>query len=222
MLGGLSAQSGGTVKYEFTQHVEPPEDRPQRKARKRVMQYDLTFTKEQSIYEKDTEFEDPNADERSRRWWRQNKPHVIYYDHKEEKTVEQVNFFKKDFLLSDTIETLQWKIVASEQRDILGYTAMRAILKDTSRMVDAWFTPQLTYSVGPSDFYGLPGLILAVAVDEEKVMLAKSITLSEETPSIDIPKKGKKMNRTDYEKMREEKTAEMKKNWKNSSRRWRK
>lgn len=51
--------------------------------------------------------------------------------------------------------------------------------------IEAWFTPEIPFSIGPKNFYGLPGLILEVR-EGVITFLAENITLSEidgyETP----------------------------------------
>lgn len=217
----------GTVYYETTVHIDPPEGRPVDDdfPTKRKSQYALHYNGSKSLYSKDTDYEDPEmAERRARRGWgsRGNTRHQIYYDHETDTGAEQVDFFKKEFLVQDdTLADLQWKLVPTEQRDILGYTVIRAILNDTSKVVEAWFTPQIPVSVGPEQYYGLPGLILAVTIDEKRVVLATKVEQFEEAVALDIPREGKKMNREEFEKLKEEKMAEMKKMWGGNKRRWR-
>ena len=71
-------------------------------------------------------------------------------------------------LIEDEIKTLNWKIT-KDSKKIDIYTCYRAILeiKYTARdnnvktkIITAWFAPQLPYSYGPLEYYGLPGLII--------------------------------------------------------------
>jgi len=219
----ISFGQSGKVKYETTVHIERPEGIPTTVdiPKKRISKYELTFADHKSLYVKDTEYKDPEEDNRRRRWRGSNKPHFIYRDSESNSGVEQVSFFKKEFLVSDdTLADLSWKLVPTEQRDILGYTAIRAILNDTTKVVEAWFTPQVPVSSGPLNFYGLPGLILALTVDEKRVILATEVEISDVAVDIVKPSEGKKMNREDFIALKEEKTEEMKKMWGGSKRRW--
>lgn len=217
------AQSISKVSYESTIHIEHSNEIPSNidLPSKRVQMFDLIFNEDQSLYVKDLEFKDPNMDEHSRRWRRGDKPHELYHDFSKNEQKERVSFFRKEFLVSDSIENLQWKIAADEHRDIHGYTTMKAILVDTSKMVEAWFTPQIPASVGPEIYHGLPGLILAVTIDENRVILATKIELGISDVKIEMPTKGKKMKKAEFTVLKEEKSAEMKKMWGNSKRRWR-
>lgn len=217
------AQTGVHITYERTQHIEPPEDRPASAdfPSKRVAMYELRYDGTVSSYTKDIEFVDPNMDERRRRWNRGDKEHIIYCNFKDETKLEQSSFFRKDFLVQDTLADLKWKVVATEQREILGYIAMKAILSDTSEMVEAWFTVGIPAAIGPERYHGLPGTILAVTIDEERVILAKEINVDVAGMELSPPTKGKKMTAAEFERLKEEKRAEMKKNWGNGSRRWR-
>src|SRR5690606_20935321 len=111
---------------------------------------------------------------------------------------------------------MKWKVIATEQRDILGYTCMKAELKDTGALVTAWFTPQIQASFGPADYHGLPGLILAIAVEEGKVILAQSIDITAPVADIEPPKKGKKSTREEFDAMMIEKQKEMESMWRNN------
>lgn len=213
----------GSVIYEYTQHLEIPENLPPGVdiPKKKVDMYRLDFDGKESLYVKDLEFEDPNKKQNV--FWggnKKKKEHRIYYDFDKSTALEQVSFFRKEFLVSDTIANLKWKVIPTEQRDILGYTAMRAVLKDTAKVVEAWFTPQIPVSVGPEKYNGLPGLILALTVDESKVVLATSVTTEPESIVLDAPKEGKKMDREAYDTMKKKKTEEMKKMWGGGKRRW--
>lgn len=210
--------------YETTLHIEMPEgikldfDIP----KKRVTQFKMDIKGGEMSYVQDLEYKDPNASNNGRgrrfRMGGGNSPSEVYVNTDDNLMLERVNFFRKEFLVSDTITDYKWKVIPTEQRDILGYTAMRAILQDTSKNVEAWFTPQIQASFGPEKYGGLPGLILAITIDEKRVVLAKSVDIAGVEPTLVIPTEGKKMSKTDFEKLKEKKMKEMRQNWGNSRR----
>ena len=72
-------------------------------------------------------------------------------------------------VFSTTIAAYEWEIL-NETKEIDGFLCYKAITVKTiknpsgnfSSPVVAWFCPKLSYSAGPLDFNGLPGLILQV------------------------------------------------------------
>jgi GLPGLI family protein len=67
--------------------------------------------------------------------------------------------------------------------------------------VEAWFTQDIETSAGPESYFGLPGLILKVVVDEGTIVYS---TLSIDTQTklnVKAPTSGKKITREEYRKM---------------------
>lgn len=81
----------------------------------------------------------------------------------------QKEVFGQVFLLKDKKESIKWKIT-DETREIAGYTCRRAngLVADSIYVV-AFYTNKIPISAGPESFYGLPGMILGIAVPEENV-----------------------------------------------------
>lgn len=106
------------------------------------------------------------------------------------------NFFDKTFFIKDGIKNFTWKI-GNEVRDIAGFECRKAITKICdSVVVVAFYTEQITPSVGPENFNGLPGAILGIAVPRLSLTLfATRLELSEGVPGID-EKKIKKLKPT--------------------------
>lgn len=67
--------------------------------------------------------------------------------------------------------------------------------------VEAWFTTDIESSAGPDSYFGLPGLILKVVVDDGTVEI-KALSV-ENTPKdlVKVPNNGKKITRDEYRKM---------------------
>lgn len=220
-----SQATSGTITYSNTLHLEVPEGLPPGIdfPTKRETDHILTFQNGESVYQGDKSVKKAKTkkNKRGRRMWGRSKAPIHYYSVEDDKHIESVELFKKDFVVTDTIQDLKWKVIATEQRDILGYAAMKSMLVDTSKAVEAWFTPQIPVSVGPGNYYGLPGAILALTIDESVVILAKEVNITDPVQLPETTRKGKKMTREKFEAMREEKIEEMKKMWGGNKRRWR-
>jgi GLPGLI family protein len=69
----------------------------------------------------------------------------------------------------------------------------------TAKKVTAWYTPEIPVSVGPANFWGLPGLILEMS-DEEMIVLCSKVTLSnKENVKIKVPDNGQKVSQKEFE-----------------------
>ena len=127
---------------------------------------------------------------------------------------EELYYNLKDKLLfSDYGEFLiktpsnhNWNIL-SESKKIDNYLCYKATCtesytardgKTKERVITAWFCPELPYSFGPLEFNGLPGLILELEKNGNKVV-AKSILLSDKTIELKIPNK-KTLTKDQYNK----------------------
>ena len=138
----------------------------------------------------------------------------IYINRKDETVLRSENVMGQQFLISGTIEKKNWKVL-NEQKEILGYTCRKATMEKDSSTITAWFTTELPLTIGPGTFYGLPGTILAIHQPNEKAertIFATKIELKAISDQITIPTKGKKVSQEAFDKLMEERLAEMRKN----------
>lgn len=144
---------------------------------------------------------------------------VTFTDHNNGTLVEQRELGTKTFIIGDSVQKLNWKLTG-ETRTILGYTCQQATAQristrfsmsmangemkreevaDTAR-ITAWFTTAIPVSVSP-EFQGqLPGLVLALDINNGRTVY-KAVELS---PKVDLalvkePSKGKKVNRKEFD-----------------------
>lgn len=98
---------------------------------------------------------------------------------------------------------------AQEQKEKELENVMEVII------VTAWYTMDIPVSNGPSDYWGLPGLILEVDAGETKILCTKIILNPKEKAAIDEPSKGKVVTQKEYDEIVEEKTKEMRERFQN-------
>ncbi|MDE3743723.1 GLPGLI family protein [Maribacter polysaccharolyticus] len=77
----------------------------------------------------------------------------------------------------------------------------------------AWYTPEIPVNNGPLDYWGLPGLILAVSDDVTTIICSKIKLNPEDKVEIKAPKKGKKVTQAEYDEISREKMKEMRENF---------
>ncbi len=208
-----SQTSAGTIKYKHTVFFEfenMPADMP--KSSESFTR--LLFNGVESLYEKDPDIKiEVNENENTPRMFRRMRERsnkTTYKNIEKVTVVESLNLFGKDFLIIDTIENFKWKVSASEQKVIAGYTCMKASYKDSISNIVVFFTPQIPKKFGPDKYGNLPGIVLEVQSAQTHI-IATEVKL--EAPEIKMPTKGDKMTKKDFEKLREEKTKEMRQMW---------
>lgn len=216
-LGNIQGQQQGVIKYKHTQYFEfenMPADMPKSSTDYKRMFFNETASR----YEKDTDVKiEEEAPEGQRGWmmrrFRTRNESTIFKNTDTDQVLEQINFFSKDFLVSDSIADMKWKVSAGEQKDILGYTCMKATLKDTSsNVLIAFFTPQIPLPHGPDKYGQLPGIILEIQSAQTHI-IATEVNLNQSAVAVNPPSKGDKMTRTQFNKMRDEKMQEQREMW---------
>jgi GLPGLI family protein len=144
-----------------------------------------------------------DAEEEADGGWRGHKSeYMIYRDFEKGRKIEVEEFSAKQYVIEDTLLTPSWKVM-NKIRDIKGYMCMLAVSEDTVRnlKVTAWFTGDLPLSAGPEKYFGLPGLIMELDInDGEITMTASKIEKKVIDEDLKLPKKikGKKMTTAQY------------------------
>ena len=133
-----------------------------------------------------------------------------YRDIANGKRIESTEFFGRFFLINEEPKRMKWK-VSAEQKQLAGYLCQKAVLQDTSRQVEAWFTPQIPVSIGPGEFADLPGMILELSMNNgDRTVVAEKVELKTlDKKAIEKPTKGKAVSREEFTKIRDEKLKEM-------------
>lgn len=65
--------------------------------------------------------------------------------------------------------------------------------------VEAWYAPQIPVGHGPSEYWGLPGLILEVSAGDTTMLCSKLVINPEEKLEIEAPDKGKETTKEEYQ-----------------------
>lgn len=120
-------------------------------------------------------------------------------------------FLGRTFRIPSERPSFAWKLTG-EQASFLGHPVFQAIAQQDSSKIEAWFTPDIPVSAGPAQYGGLPGLILTLAVDSNRVVYtATAVDTKTAVEPLKAPKEGSKVTREEYDRIVKEKTAEMEK-----------
>ncbi|WP_452223308.1 GLPGLI family protein [Lacinutrix chionoecetis] len=187
-------------------------------------EYTLTFTKEESIYKQNESLAPPAPSNSGISITVSDGNDVVYKNLKENRYTNATEIFGKQFLIKDSLKTRKWELL-SDIKNIGDYTCRKAVFKDSyktqtigedgniqtiekERETVAWYTLEIPASNGPSEFYGLPGLILEVNDGELSLMCSKIVLNPKDKIEINEPKRGKVVNQEKFEEILKKKTEE--------------
>lgn len=132
--------------------------------------------------------------------------------------VEVREFLGRNFRIQSDPPSYPWRLTG-EQAVFLGYPVFQAVAQQDSTTLEAWFTPDIPVSGGPAQYGGLPGMILTLAVDSNRVTYsATAIDTIGPVGKVSAPTDGSKVSRAEYDKIVAEKTAEQQRSRRNTGR----
>jgi GLPGLI family protein len=158
--------------------------------------FDLVFTDSKSLYKPGRE----SGDQKVGFFQSPAAENTVYKDLVQQTATSQKQIFESQFLLSDSIHHLHWKI-EPETRTIAGFECHKAVARICdSVVVVAFYTDEIIPSSGPESFSGLPGMILGIAIPRLYTtwFATKVEVLNDaEAKKISAPTKGKKSSQAD-------------------------
>lgn len=184
--------------------------------------YILTFNMQEAMFLEDEKIDAISGATDS--WGKYFARGDQYKNVKENKIVQSQEFYGKRFLVKDDLYKINWEM-GTETKKIGNYTCYLAKAfvpkkeiewynfswsdlrkkednKDNPeanlRVVEAWYTPQISVSTGPAEFWGLPGLILEVSSGNTTLLCTEIEINSDKTVDIVAPKKGTEITKADY------------------------
>lgn len=181
--------------------------------------YQLSFTPEASMFKEYVNLdEEPEGGGRGRgrmRWFAGGGTQGdMYLNFQEKRFVNSREFDGKKYLIKGEIDQTPWKITG-KSREIAGYPCMQAIYDDTleNKALTAWFTPNIPVSAGPGIYGQLPGLIIALDVNNGEQVYRPLMIAFEAPDSKDMeePKKGKDITDEEFTEMLKIRMEEMRK-----------
>lgn len=123
------------------------------------------------------------------------------------------NVDSRDFFIHDQVPRPNWKIEENSTKIVAGYKCIKATGTFRGSKVTAYFTKDLPYSAGPFKFFGLPGLILDVRVDnmDHEIWKAESVEVDYEKAIVYKPKflNKEKISLKEYIEVKEAKMNEV-------------
>jgi GLPGLI family protein len=144
--------------------------------------------------------ESPNKDVST--WSYRKDEYTISRNYDKNTLHDIIDLQGKTLIIEDSLHAPKWKIL-NEMKEIAGHVCMNAVMTDTvkKQKVEGWFALDIKNNGGPERFFGLPGLILEVNINNGGMIItADKIEEKKLTTELDLPKKikGKKIKEIDY------------------------
>jgi GLPGLI family protein len=188
--------------------------------------FTLYFDKTASVYEMVVRL-DPNTPAGMRPF----TPGKRYNNLKEGIVLFERELYDKEFIVQDSLEMPEWKL-ENETKKIGNYTCHKATytiiieppkadvtdkaidlmasLPRREIVVTAWYAPEIPVSHGPSDYWGLPGLILGITTDSITMLCTKLTLNPKEAVEVKAPNKGEKVTQEEFNEIGRKKSEQMK------------
>ena len=195
--------------------------------------FTLDFTKSESMYKEEQELDAPkgpsaNSGVMVMVMGGDGSSDILYKNISQNRMAHKTELMGKVFLIKDNLEAYDWKLTG-EAKNIGNYSCYKAVYEKEEEdiqidMIDgevkeekvtrkrtlvAWYTPDVPISNGPSNYGGLPGLILEVNDGDQTIVCSEIILNPKEVKEIKEPTKGKVVTRKEFSKISLEKTKEM-------------
>lgn len=188
-------------------------------------EYTLKFNRVESVYKQNESLAAPAPGNSMITIEVNEGSDLLYKNIKSQTYLNEVELYGKQFLINDDIEPIKWEL-SNETKSIGVYTCRKASFKKTyktqslndngqfeevekERETVAWYTMEIPIANGPSNFQGLPGLILEIN-DGELTLVCTKITLNPDKKfELEMPSKGKKVSQEAFEKIANKKSKEM-------------
>lgn len=234
--GSATYKTASEVPFKMDRPDMSPEQKKnmeERMAKAMQKEFELKFNRQESIYAEVEELEKDGRGGMRFMSMIMGSGGVLYKDLKTYTYLDKVEFFGKQFLITDSLERLDWKLEKGSKA-IGKYqcnkaSAKRIVTLSRSESVDgeshdttyndtinviAWYTMQVPVSNGPAQYGGLPGLIMELN-DGTTTMLCTRISLKPgEEVAIKKPDGGDNVSQSEYNKITQEKLEEMRKMYK--------
>lgn len=157
----------------------------------------LAFNENQSLYMQGEE----NAEQG---WSGRKETFFLTKNFATEHSTDYIDLLGKTYVVDDSLHAPNWKIL-NQIKEVAGYICMKAVTVDTvkKQTITAWFAQDIPVQAGPERYFGLPGLILELDINDVDVtIIASKVEFKKLTNEFNLKKiKGKKISDAEYNKI---------------------
>jgi GLPGLI family protein len=169
-----------------------------------VCNSELLITKNEAVYKINDKREQGVKDNGETFSIVYNDPKATFFYSNDKETYTRIPLYGNEVLYSQSITSLKFDLTG-QTKVISNYNCNQAKLKLNGRNYDIWFTTEINTNFGPFKINGLPGLIVELKEETNKISISlKSIKELKETKTISECKEyfvsKKILSYVDYEK----------------------
>jgi GLPGLI family protein len=188
--------------------------------------YVLTFNKEESIFIEEEKLDAISGATDS--WGKNFSAGDQYKNVKIDAQLQEQEFYGKKFLVKDQLQPIEWTLESESKQigsytcfkaisfvptaDLTWYSFSWDQIRNQNSdgnepdkeesvdvtKIEAWYTPQIPVRHGPSEYWGLPGLILEVSAGDTTMLCSKIVINPDNKSSIEAPSKGTIVSKDEY------------------------
>ena len=192
--------------------------------------YVLTFNKEESLFKQEEKLDVDAMSGATNSWGKNFSQGNQYKNVKTNQQIQKQEFYGKQFLVKDNLQPIEWDLGTETKQignymcfkatalvptnELTWYDfswdRLRNNIQEQSdnneevevemTQIEAWYTPQIPVRHGPSEFWGLPGLILEVSAGNTTMLCTKIVMNADENEKIEAPERGKEITKQEYQK----------------------
>lgn len=162
-----------------------------------------------------------------------------YKNTKEKIGITEEDGLGKEFLVIDSLKNWNWKLEnetkkignyvcykatsiipvteedkalyeASKKEKSEGKTTFFSMSEPKDEVITVWYTPEISVSHGPENYWGLPGLILEASNGHTIFLCSKIVLNPKGKTAIKRPNKGKKVTKNEYDEIMKKQFESMK------------
>ena len=242
--GKATYKTHKNIDLKITQNGNAPSAEAQKQFEEQLKKqfqktYTLNFTQAESTYKQEEELKapQPQASGVQIEIMGSGGHDILYKNIKENCYVNKTEIMSKLFLIKDSIANRNWELTG-ETKNIGQYTCYKATASKTHEFTDitvqdgetkeekktrtivitAWYTPQIPVNNGPSDYDGLPGLILEINEDKLTIVCSEIVLNPQEKIVIEEPTKGKVVSQKEFDEIMDKKQKEMMEHFRSNNR----
>jgi GLPGLI family protein len=193
----------------------------------------LTFNKTNSVYKEEQKL-DINTNNNNTGSWSPYGMDIAFYKNLKDKIfITEKDLMSKLFYVKDSLKDINW-VFHNETKKIGNYTCQKASTKiiienedyeeedndkssnffdnkerEEEKIIIAWYTIDIPINQGPSSYWGLPGLILEIEDNGDRLICSKIILNPKKKPKIKIPKEKDLISSKEYGILVEKKLKEL-------------
>lgn len=148
-------------RFEENPYKQAEYERKTREAFERPSYHILTASDKEALFLEDERIDNSQSTEKESMSVKFTAATDGYLNLDEDYSLSKRTLSDGEYWVYFDFEPCDWKI-SEDEKEILNHKVQYATCSREDAQIQAWYAPDLKFPFGPSDYYGLPGLILEI------------------------------------------------------------